>query len=79
MTVIGAMLSLARSLGLDVLAEGMETARQRYALASLRCVNAQGLLFSRPLRAAEMEALLRQARGPGGVPHLPVPAQDGDR
>ncbi len=78
-TVIGAILSLARSLGLDVLAEGVETARQRYALASLRCVNAQGLLFSRPLRAAEMETLLRQARGPDGVPQLPLPAQDGDR
>jgi EAL domain-containing protein (putative c-di-GMP-specific phosphodiesterase class I) len=78
-TVIGAILSLARSLGLDVLAEGVETARQRYALASLRCVSAQGLLFSRPLRAPDLEALLRNARGPDGVPQLPVPLESEGR
>jgi EAL domain-containing protein (putative c-di-GMP-specific phosphodiesterase class I) len=71
-TVIGAILSLARSLGLDVLAEGVETAHQRDALASLRCPNAQGQLYSRPLRAAELEALLRQASGPDAVARLPV-------
>ncbi len=71
-TVIGAILSLAHSLGLDVLAEGVETAQQRDALASLRCPSAQGQLFSRPLQAAEMEALLRQASGPDGVARLPV-------
>ena len=46
--VIGAILALASSLGLEVLAEGVETEAQRKALLAMGCVYAQGFLFARP-------------------------------
>jgi len=50
--VIGAILALARSLGLDVVAEGVETEKQRLALVEMGCVYGQGFLFARPQPAS---------------------------
>jgi diguanylate cyclase (GGDEF)-like protein len=47
-TLITSILELARTLGLDVVAEGVETEDQRKALADLDCGSAQGYLFARP-------------------------------
>jgi diguanylate cyclase (GGDEF)-like protein len=47
-TLITSILELARTLGLDVVAEGVETEGQRRALADLQCASAQGYLFARP-------------------------------
>ena len=58
-TLITSIVELARTLGFDVVAEGVETEEQRGALADLHCTLAQGWHFSRPLRSAEMEDLLR--------------------
>jgi len=44
-----AIINLAHSLGLDVIAEGIETPQQRDILRSLSCEYGQGYLFSRPL------------------------------
>jgi diguanylate cyclase (GGDEF)-like protein len=48
LAVIGAILALARSLGLEVVAEGIETELQLRILRDMGCVYGQGYLFGRP-------------------------------
>ena len=50
--IVGALIRLARSLGMDVVAEGVELARELDELRTLGCGYAQGYLFCRPLSAA---------------------------
>ncbi|GAA4449144.1 putative bifunctional diguanylate cyclase/phosphodiesterase [Phytohabitans houttuyneae] len=56
---------LGRSLGLTVVAEGVETADQRQALWELGCTAGQGHLFGRAMKAGELLEALRD--GVGGV------------
>ena len=60
---------MATALGMRATAEGVETLEQLSWLRSRGCPEAQGYLFSRPLPAAELTALLVAAR-----PLLPAPA-----
>ncbi len=55
------IVALAQSLGLGVIAEGVETAAQRDFLASSGCYAYQGYFFSRPLPLEGFEAFARQA------------------
>ncbi len=59
--IVGAVVGMARSLGLVVIAEGVERAGQEEALIALGCEEAQGYLYGRPVPAAD---IIRQ--------HLPV-------
>jgi diguanylate cyclase (GGDEF)-like protein len=61
MAVIGAILALARSLGLEVVAEGIETEQQLRILRDMGCVYGQGYFFGRP-QPAEHWLALREAR-----------------
>jgi EAL domain-containing protein (putative c-di-GMP-specific phosphodiesterase class I) len=53
------IIELARALGMDVVAEGVETREQRNLLRDLGCRYGQGFLFSRPLSAEGITELLR--------------------
>lgn len=59
------IIDLAHSLGVDVLAEGVEDAAQLEILRSLGCDEAQGFFLGRPMPAAEFELFLRHA--PNGL------------
>jgi EAL domain-containing protein (putative c-di-GMP-specific phosphodiesterase class I) len=56
--IVTAVLSLAGSLGLDTVAEGIETPEQAAMLAALGCHVGQGFHFARPVPADEAEAYL---------------------
>lgn len=60
-----AIIVLAQSLKLDVIAEGVETEAQRAFLQERGCHQMQGYLFSRPVPAGEIPRLL-EARNPKG-------------
>lgn len=57
-TLITSIVELAHTLGLDIVAEGVETEGQRQALADLDCGSAQGYLFARPEPADRAGAAL---------------------
>ncbi|MDK2973444.1 MAG: hypothetical protein PWP23_3199 [Candidatus Sumerlaeota bacterium] len=56
--IVRTILILAESLNIPVVAEGVETTEDLMMLRSLKCDYAQGFLFSRPVPAPEIEALL---------------------
>jgi diguanylate cyclase (GGDEF)-like protein len=57
--LVHAMIGVAQSFGLNVIAEGVETENQRDALLSSGCSLMQGFLFAHPLPAVELEEFLR--------------------
>jgi diguanylate cyclase (GGDEF)-like protein/PAS domain S-box-containing protein len=59
MEIAAAIISLARNLRLEALAEGVETEEQLTFLQKRGCDTCQGYLFSRPLPASELEVWLR--------------------
>jgi diguanylate cyclase (GGDEF)-like protein/PAS domain S-box-containing protein len=58
--IVRGVIGLARSLGLRVVAEGVETQDQYDALKAMGADSAQGYLMARPLPEAEFESLLRE-------------------
>ncbi len=75
-----AMISMAHSLGLQVVAEGIESEYQRQFMADAGCEIAQGFLLDRPMKAEHFEARMAPTAqtyafnpvpGPGTDPDLP--------
>ena len=60
--IVGAIIAMAHSMGLKIIAEGVETTKQLEYLRRLRCDEIQGYLFSRPLPIDEAEELLIKDR-----------------
>ncbi len=58
LAIVRAATRLARDLGMDTIAEGIETPLQFLQLRQLGCAEGQGYLFGRPMPAAEVPGLL---------------------
>ena len=57
-TIVRAIISLGLNLGLDVIAEGVETVAQRRFLIDHNCLTFQGYLYSKPIPIEGLDALL---------------------
>jgi predicted signal transduction protein with EAL and GGDEF domain/CheY-like chemotaxis protein len=77
--VVTAIIAVARSLGLQVVAEGVENLRQMEALNRLGCIIMQGFLFSRPQPPNEIERWLKQTVLPQKAPWIGVAGEDTDK
>jgi EAL domain-containing protein (putative c-di-GMP-specific phosphodiesterase class I) len=58
--IIRTIITMAQSLDIDVIAEGVETEEQRQLLLNKGCTNFQGYLFSKPVPIDKFEALLNK-------------------
>jgi diguanylate cyclase (GGDEF)-like protein/PAS domain S-box-containing protein len=65
--IVRAAISLARELGLEIMAEGAETREQAELLFRWGCPNLQGYYFSEPLTAEQLQPVLRRGRVDGAV------------
>ncbi|MEX2571843.1 MAG: EAL domain-containing protein [Gemmatimonadota bacterium] len=63
--LVETLIELARGIGVDVIAEGVETAEQFALLRDLKCRMGQGHLFAEPLPAEAFEALLADSSAAG--------------
>jgi diguanylate cyclase (GGDEF)-like protein len=61
--LVRGIIELARSLGLRLVAEGIEYPEQQAILRAFDCPLGQGFLFARPMEAAQLRAMLGQGRG----------------
>jgi diguanylate cyclase (GGDEF)-like protein len=61
--IVNAIIAMARSLGLQTIAEGVETEGQQALLRDSGCDEVQGYHYSKPLPVQAFEAFLRQAQG----------------
>lgn len=64
--LVEAIIAMAETLGLHVVAEGIEDARQLALLKEMRCRYGQGYLFARPMAAEDFAAMLASERAKSG-------------
>jgi EAL domain-containing protein (putative c-di-GMP-specific phosphodiesterase class I) len=60
--IVRSLIAMAHNLGLEVIAEGVETEAQADFLSAEECEEAQGYLYAQPLQAADFETYLRTSR-----------------
>ncbi|MDT5006006.1 MAG: hypothetical protein QOJ24_3182 [Mycobacterium sp.] len=72
LAIVRAVIALAESFGLELVAEGVETEEAALTLLRHGCYRAQGFLLSRPVAGDAMEALLAQRRIPLPFSAAPV-------
>jgi diguanylate cyclase (GGDEF)-like protein/PAS domain S-box-containing protein len=72
--LLGSIVGLGRTLGMDLIAEGVETPAQLQALLALGVRQAQGFHFSRPLTPDALTAYLRQQNRPATADAAVAPA-----
>ena len=63
LALCNAIIAMAHALGMQVIAEGVETAQQRDLLAAAGCDYAQGYLYARPMSVSDFEAFMAQYPG----------------
>ncbi|WP_375401791.1 putative bifunctional diguanylate cyclase/phosphodiesterase [uncultured Sphingomonas sp.] len=68
LAIVLLIIQLAGTLGVDVVAEGVETEEQAQLLASMSCSHAQGYYFARPMSAADITATLTRSLHLAGDP-----------
>ncbi|RTE66031.1 EAL domain-containing protein [Amphritea opalescens] len=61
-TLVNAIIAMSKSLGLELIAEGVETVEQLHYLHQLNCPNIQGFLFSKPVKAEQLPAVIQQIK-----------------
>jgi EAL domain-containing protein (putative c-di-GMP-specific phosphodiesterase class I) len=66
--IVAAVVGLSRSLGVETVAEGVETEEDAKKLLDLGCNLAQGYLFGRPLPADEVRLLAFRTEAPAYFP-----------
>lgn len=59
-SIVKAIIALAKSLNLDVIAEGVETKEQEKFLVANKCYSGQGYLYSKPVSAMHIEKMLKR-------------------
>ncbi len=69
--IVKTIITLAESLGLDVIAEGVEQNDQLEHIRQLRCRYGQGYLFARPMKQEDAEAWLSNENGFSKDVHTP--------
>jgi EAL domain-containing protein (putative c-di-GMP-specific phosphodiesterase class I) len=58
--IVKSMIALGKNLGIDIIAEGIETAKQAEILIEYGCPKGQGFYLSKPLNVTQMTAILKQ-------------------
>jgi EAL domain-containing protein (putative c-di-GMP-specific phosphodiesterase class I) len=62
--IVKTILSLAENLGMDVVAEGVETQEQMALLRNLNCQNGQGYFFAKPMNIDEAYKVIAETSTP---------------